>query len=52
MSSTMASARRNSFSDGSTRAPSRLSTPTAMAMSVAMGMPQPAAPGPPALTAV
>ena len=38
MSSTMASASRNSFSDGGTRAPSRLSTPTAMAMSVAMAV--------------
>ena len=35
--------------DGTIRAPSRLSTPTAKAMSVAIGMPQPAAPSPPAL---
>ena len=52
MSSTMARASRNSLSDGATRRPSRLSTPTAIAMSVAIGMPHPAAPSPPALMAV
>ena len=44
MSSTMASASRNSLSDDGTRSPSRLSTPTAIAMSVAIGMPQPSRP--------
>ena len=51
MSSTIASASRNSLSDGWTREPSRLRTPTAMAMSVATGMAHPAAPSPPALKA-
>ena len=51
MSSTMASARRNSFNDGATRLPSKLSTPTAIAMSVAIGMPQPSTASPPALIA-
>ena len=41
MSSTIASASRKSLSDGAIRLPSRLSTPTAIAMSVATGMPQP-----------
>ncbi len=51
MSSTIARARRNSLSDGSMRAPSRLTTPMAIAMSVATGIAQPAAPSPPALNA-
>ena len=51
MSSTIASASRNSLSAGSTAEPSRLTTPTATAMSVATGMPQPAEPAPPALNA-
>ena len=51
MSSTIARASRKSLSDGGTREPSRLTTPIAMAMSVAMGMPQPPAPFPPALMA-
>ena len=44
MSSTIASASRNNLSDGATRLPRRLSTPTAIAMSVATGMPQPSPP--------
>jgi hypothetical protein len=51
MSSTIARASTNSLSSGATRLPSRLSTPTAMAMSVAIGMPQPSTPGRPALRA-
>ena len=47
----IASASRNSFSDGLIREPSRLNTPTAIAMSVAMGIPQPRAPSPPAFNA-
>ena len=41
MSSTIASTSRNSSSEGTTRLPRRLTTPTAMAMSVAIGMPHP-----------
>ena len=51
MSSTMAKANRNSFSEGCTREPMRARTPNAMAMSVAMGMPQPRTPVPPRFTA-
>ena len=51
MSSTIARASTNSLSDGATRLPSRLSTPTAIAMSVAIGMPQPWTPACPALKA-
>ena len=40
-SSTMASVSRKILSDGATRAPSRLTTPTAMAMSVAIGIAHP-----------
>jgi hypothetical protein len=50
MSSAMASAARNTLSVTGTRSPSRASTPSANAMSVAIGTPQPRAPGPPALT--
>src|SRR2546430_1777829 len=45
MSSTMAMLSRNSFSDAGTRGPSSPTTPTAKAMSVALGTPQPARPG-------
>ena len=41
MSSTMARASRNSLSDGGMRRLNKLRTPTAMAMSVAIGIPQP-----------
>ena len=51
MSSTMASASRNSLSEAGTRRPTRLSTPMAMAMSVAVGIPHPSACSPPALIA-
>ena len=42
MSSTMARVSRNSLSDGGTREPSRATTPTANAMSVAIGIAPPA----------
>ena len=41
MSSTMASAEQEDLELAGTRSPSRASTPTAKAMSVAIGMPQP-----------
>ena len=52
MSSTIASESRKIFSGDGTRLPSKASTPTAKAMSVAIGIPQPALPSPPALKAV
>ena len=51
MSSTMAKASRNTLSDGTTLFPTNDITPTARAMSVAMGMPQPRTHGPPELKA-
>ena len=45
----MASAVRKTFSATGAREPSRASTPSANAMSVAIGMPHPRAPGPVAL---
>ena len=47
MSSTMASAVRNTLRATGTRSPSSASTPRAKAMSVAIGMPQPATPSRP-----
>ena len=44
----MASATRNTLSASGTRDPSSTSAPRANAMSVAIGMPQPGVPGPPA----
>ena len=44
MSSTMATLSRNTLSPAGTREPSRASTPTAKAMSVAIGIPQPRGP--------
>ena len=52
MSSTIANASRNSLRAGWTADPSRLTTATATAMSVATGMPQPDEPAPPTLKAV
>ena len=49
MSSTIASVRRNTFSGLGTRDPSSAMTPTANAMSVAIGIPQPSTPSPPRL---
>ena len=46
----MARVVRNTLSDAGTRDPTMASTPSANAMSVAIGMPQPGAPGPPMLT--
>ncbi len=51
MSSAIASPSSKTFRELGTRSPSRASTPTAKAMSVAIGMPQPRAPSPPALKA-
>ena len=51
MSSTIASVSRNSFRLAGTREPAIASTATANAMSVAIGIAQPAAPGPPVLNA-
>ena len=51
MSSKMASAVTNTMSACGTRLPSSVSTPMQKAMSVAIGMPQPAAPGVPRLKA-
>ena len=51
MSSTMASAVKNTLSPTGALSPSNAKTPRAKAMSVAMGMPQPAAPSVPALMA-
>ena len=51
MSSAIASAARNTFRPLGTRGPSSASTPSANAMSVAIGTPHPAAPGPPAFSA-
>ena len=45
----MASVNRNTTSDDGTRRPSSDNTPTANAMSVAIGMPQPSAPAEPTL---
>ena len=47
----MARAVRKTLSRAGTREPTRASTPSANAMSVAIGMPQPDAPGPPTLSA-
>jgi hypothetical protein len=49
MSSTMARVSRNTLAPAGTLEPSTASTPTAKAMSVAMGMPQPRPPSPPTL---
>ena len=49
MSSTMARPRSSTFSSAGTRLPSRASTPSAKATSVAMGMPHPLAPAPPSV---
>ena len=51
MSSTIASARRNSFNDGVTRVPRSPRTPSAIAMSVAVGIPQPPSASVPAVMA-
>src|SRR6185437_1620197 len=51
-SSTIASASRNTFSGNGARLPSNASTPSANAISVAIGMPQPWAPRPPKFHAV
>jgi hypothetical protein len=51
MSSTMASASRKTFSAEGTLGPRRATTPRAKAMSVAIGMPQPPDPSPPAFNA-
>ena len=51
-SSTTARLSRKIFNDGGTRFPSRARTPSAKAMSVAIGMPQPLEPTLPALAAV
>ena len=50
MSSTIASVSRNSRAADGIRRPRRPSTPTAKAMSVAIGIPQPEPPSPPATT--
>ena len=50
-SSTIASVRRKSLSADGTRDPNRASTPSANAMSVAIGMPHPCPPTPPPATA-
>ena len=50
MSSTMASVSKNSLSIGGIREPSSATTPTANAMSVAIGMPQPDAASPDGLS--
>ncbi len=47
----MASAVRKTLSPTGTREPTSASTPSAKAMSVAMGMPQPRSPGVPAFSA-
>ena len=51
MSSTIASVSRNSLRLAGTRGPSSASTPTANAMSVAIGIAQPSSPSPPTLMA-
>ncbi len=51
MSSTIASVSRKSLSACGARDPTMATTATANAMSVAIGIPQPRPPGPPALTA-
>ena len=51
MSSTMARLRRKTFNEVGTRRPSSETTPTAKAMSVAIGMPQPVEPAPDPLKA-
>jgi hypothetical protein len=51
MSSTMASAVKNTLSPTGALSPSKAKTPRAKAMSVAIGIPQPAAPSVPALMA-
>ena len=51
MSSTIASVSRKTLREFETRGPISDSTPTAKAMSVAIGIPQPADPSPPALKA-
>jgi hypothetical protein len=51
MSSTIATVSRNNLTPEDTRSPSRASTPTANAMSVAAGMAQPEASSLPAVTA-
>ena len=48
----MARATRNAKSDFGTRLPNSVNTPTAKAISVAIGMPQPRMPAPPALKTV
>ena len=49
MSSAIARASRNSLSHDGARVPSMATTPVTIAMSVAIGMPQPFDPSPPAL---
>ena len=51
MSSTMARVSRNTFRRGGTRLPNTATSARAKAMSVAMGMPHPSTPTPPAFTA-
>ena len=51
MSSATASVSRNTLAAMGTRLPTSVTTPTAKAMSVAIGTPQPSLPAPPALTA-
>ena len=49
MSSATASVSRKIFAASGTRLPASVTTPTAKAMSVAIGTAQPSLPGPPAL---
>ena len=49
MSSAIARASRKTRAGAGTRSPRRIRTPTEKAMSVAIGTPQPCAPGPPRL---
>ena len=51
MSSTIARVSNSTLTAGGTRLPSSATTPSANAMSVAIGMPQPSLPSPPALNA-